>query len=387
MSLVHGIPHRGTERTFLPCQCHLVITQVCALTLFEDGTVFRRWLRQDPPRTAFAEVVATSHILLCGDRPKDLWTLRKSRSFLEDHGLVTECVCSPLHGPNASSSADPVQPPDTVVDPSSTPTTPVHRREHARREEHTTPSIDLRFLQDRRSYHKITHDEIPQSFLKSARQPVLGTPLADLLQGGHFRRAAETALDDLLHTSLSHPDQLLQLLYCRLACLVLIGRLDFAADEAVTLYDFLNSNASDAREALGYVPWELRVLLARLQLFSAQDGGRRGVMALYTLANDVRLHIRAAREPETITLWQQRLKEIGWRVADALVEMGELETAARHLDSLQDDNQDEILARKALLHIHTGNIGAARSCVDKLSDEHIRLVLEVRALVSCHGLF
>ena len=60
-------------------------------------------------------------------------------------------------------------------------------------------------------------------------------------------------------------------------------------------------------------------------------------MALYALTAEIRAHVNEAKEAGNeaeMSLWSSRLSDLGLRVADTLVEMGELETATRHLDSL-----------------------------------------------------
>lgn len=234
---------------------------------------------------------------------------------------------------------------------------------------------DLHFLLDRRLYHQLPSDDIAPGFLESVHQPPIATPLDDLIQAGHFRRAAESALTDLLTSNPSDASRIFKLLYTRLACLVVISRPDLAADEAVPLSDFLNRNTPEARDTLPLVPWDLRLLLVRLQSIAAADGGRRAIMSLYALTSEVRSHISSARESgdeTSLTLWSARLRDLGLRVADSLVEIGELETASRHVDSLhataadQDTDSDALHTRKALLQIRLGNLSLAAQTLSHL---------------------
>lgn len=178
-------------------------------------------------------------------------------------------------------------------------------------------------------------------------------------------------------TPADEPVHILHLLYCRLACLILIGRQDLASDEAVPMYDRLSGIPAETQDLIPLVPWELRVLLVRLQLFAAQDGGRRGIMALYQLASEARSCINIANDSKIQAVWRKRLMELGLRVADALVEIGELETACRHLDTLHEDNMSEVQARKALLYMHLGNLSGAQTCIDTLTDQTTHTVLQV----------
>ncbi|RMY75366.1 hypothetical protein D0863_02667 [Hortaea werneckii] len=230
--------------------------------------------------------------------------------------------------------------------------------------------IDLRFLQDPNLYHPLPTSDVATAFWDSTQQPPPGTALAGLLKGGHFRRAADGAVNELRRCSSDDTTQILKLLYTRFACLVLVSRPDIAAQEALPLLDFLARNAGGANDVTTVVPWELRLLLVRLQSVGAQDGGRRGIMGLYTLAAEARVHAKESDQDENLLqLWRQRLDDLGLRVADALVEMGELETANRHLDTLSPPHTvDDITYRKALLKARVGDVDGAQACINNLSD-------------------
>lgn len=262
-----------------------------------------------------------------------------------------------------------------------TPVTPVTATESAvvsQRVSRSSVHIDLGFLQNRAIYHRIPTDDIPHAFLDPDKQPAPGTSLSDLLQQGHFRRAAETALKQLLEATPNEAETILQLLYTRLACLVLISHNELAAEEALPLTDFLGRSTPGVKDVLLLVPWDLRLLLVRLQSITAADGGRRGIMALYALAGEVRaqlLDARSNQDDAATELWSARLKDIGLRVSDTLVEVGELETATRHLDTLTDTDPNEIGYRRALLRVRVGDVaGALRSARD-IDDDNQRDVL------------
>lgn len=241
------------------------------------------------------------------------------------------------------------------------------------------PHISLHFLQDSDSYHQLFADDIPKAFLESEHQPSLNATLPELIQGGHFRRAAEKSLRDLLASPSDAAEQILQLLYTRLACLILISRPDIAAQEAIPLIDLLGRNSPAANDVLPLVPWDVRLLLVRLQSIGAADGGRRGIMALYSLAGEVRANLRTAQESgedASISRWTERLHDVGLRVCDALVEMGELETATRHLEALEDVDPDELAYRKALLRVRVGDVSGASRSASTIKDEAKRKGLE-----------
>lgn len=64
-------------------------------------------------------------------------------------------------------------------------------------------------------------------------------------------------------------------------------------------------------------------------------------------------------------LLEARLQDLGLRVASALVEMDDLEGAARHLRSLP--ATPELNTQKALLYLYLGDVDAARDCVSSVT--------------------
>nr|OQO22761.1 hypothetical protein B0A51_07230 [Rachicladosporium sp. CCFEE 5018]OQO23569.1 hypothetical protein B0A51_07466 [Rachicladosporium sp. CCFEE 5018] len=235
--------------------------------------------------------------------------------------------------------------------------------------------FDLRFLQSPQTYHQLPTDDIPAAFLKSEHQPSPDATLPDLLAKGHFRPAAVVALRQLLQADSNDVEHILPLLYTRLACLVLISKPDLAAEEALPLTDFLGRGTPSAKDLLPDVPWGLRILLVRLQAIVADDGGRRAIMALYALAAEVRSHLRDASKSGDVQMaqtWSSRLTDLGLRVADAFVEMCELETAIRHLDSLLDVDTDEVNFRKALLRVRLGDSDGAQRSINGITSEERR---------------
>ncbi|KXT10882.1 hypothetical protein AC579_9851 [Pseudocercospora musae] len=239
--------------------------------------------------------------------------------------------------------------------------------------ERPKPVLDLRFLQNRDIYHAITTGDIPSVFLNSSLTPPPHASLPHLVQRGHFRRAADASLQAIFHCTPDDADKILGLLYTRLACLILISRPDLAAAEAVPLTDFLARNTAAAQDLIPLIPWHLRLLLVRLQSIGAADGGRRGIMALYALAGEVRCNLRSAQAaPE----WSDRLQDLGLRVCDALVEMGELETATRHLDTLTNVEPDELAYRKALLRMRVGDVEGAKRSASGMLDENRKRAFE-----------
>ena len=108
----------------------------------------------------------------------------------------------------------------------------------------------------------------------------------------------------------------------------------------------------------------------RLQGIGSGDA-RRGIGGYYDLAKEARAAANKCggrAEEEEERRWKERLRELGLYIADALIETGDFAAAARHLESLrprggQDDTLD---GRLALLHIHLGDVGAARRCLSNV---------------------
>ena len=102
----------------------------------------------------------------------------------------------------------------------------------------------------------------------------------------------------------------------------------------------------------------------RLQGVGYGDG-RTGVGGYYDLAREARAEVKNAANPEERETWKERLKQMGFYVANALLEMGDAGAAVRHLESLRPgDGKDGILeGRLALLYINLGNVDAARQCL------------------------
>ena len=102
-------------------------------------------------------------------------------------------------------------------------------------------------------------------------------------------------------------------------------------------------------------------------------------MSLYSLAGEVRGHIREAFATGNETqrsMWSDRLDDLGLRVADTLVEMGELETATRHLETLVGVDGDELAYRKALLRLRVGDVTGAQISVNKIQDAARKTALD-----------
>ncbi|EMC93067.1 hypothetical protein BAUCODRAFT_27350 [Baudoinia panamericana UAMH 10762] len=287
--------------------------------------------------------------------------------------VTSPSITSPLEDVSPAVSTEDLQPNPQLPEPALT--------------ERTKTEVNVGFLLDPNIYHALLTDDVHPAFLSSDQQPPPQARLEELLQPGHFRRAADAAAKELLRCDRTEADSILPLLYTRLACLVLISRSDIAALEATPLAEFLARNTPGARDCLPHVPWELRLLIVRLQALGTADGGRRCIMSLYSLASETRAMIRQALDygnERERQVWSDRLHDLGLRVADALVEMGELETVERHLDTLIESDTDEIAYRKALLRIRLGNIVGARRCLENVHDGSRREALSA-LLITADG--
>ncbi|KAK5149025.1 hypothetical protein LTR04_000177 [Oleoguttula sp. CCFEE 6159] len=225
------------------------------------------------------------------------------------------------------------------------------------------PAKDFSFLLDPAIYHRLDTQHIPDAFLKSPHQPSPDTPLPDLVRHGHFRPAAAAAARELTTSTAPHDHAaIFSLLYVRLACLVLTSHEALATVEAKPLGDLSRSVYRDAVTHAHLVPWELRVLVVRLHALGFGDW-RRGIMGYYALAADARSEARRATGSER-RVWKSRLADLGVRVGGALVEMHDLDGAARHLRSL--DPHPAHHANLALLWLRIGDVPAAQACVAAL---------------------
>ena len=190
----------------------------------------------------------------------------------------------------------------------------------------------------------------------------------------------------------SNYTEIFKLWYIRLSCLCLIGATQMACVEVKALEDLSapiywqefppsTKNGLQRPTRRHLVPWELRLLAIRLQALSFNDW-RRALVFYYELAREARTELARAinsppRDNQLIHLWKARLQDLGVRVASALVEMGDLAAAARHLESLRKtdekarsgedegfDQQDaKIRYMLCLLYIRIGNFAAAKDAL------------------------
>lgn len=250
---------------------------------------------------------------------------------------------------------------------------------------------DLSFLLHPSFYLPISQLEVAPQFRiplepisASASIPELLNDIDRLLSRGELLAAAHIAAGGLTSPALDPTDvkTIANLLSIRYSCLELTGNIHIAAQESKALED-LNSDfyyiippppsqksqpetTSDIPNHI--LPFHLRVQASRLQSIGFSDP-RRGVSALYDLGLECRDHLASSRTPSSEKeLWVQRLKELGVRVANALIEVNDLECAKRALKDLQSSVDMDWKVRMGLLLLKVGDLPAAKELLDDSSE-------------------
>ncbi|KAF2267995.1 hypothetical protein CC78DRAFT_489358 [Lojkania enalia] len=237
------------------------------------------------------------------------------------------------------------------------------------------PSKDFSFLQDPSAYHVLPANNVPPPFLNPPDIPSVSSPISSLLQSGHYRLAAIAAARNIVASaSPTDYETLLHLLHVRLACLCLISEHALAAHESKVLGDLNSAFYRHPLTNAHIVPWDLRLLIVRLSALGYGEW-RKGIMGYYELARECRENIVKAQPEDEKQLWRIRLRECGIRVANVLVEMGELEGAGRHLGTLSaprgaEKSQEarEIFLMETLVWLRVGDVRAAHRCLAAASD-------------------
>lgn len=259
-------------------------------------------------------------------------------------------------------------------------------------EESVEDERDLSFLLDASVYHSLSQLDVPGPFRRQFLPPPTSEALlADsleqldsLLSQCDFLRAAQLAGSILTSGTVKPTDAktVFRLLAIRYSSLELSGNILLAAQEAKALEDLSSSfyydNPSsekgqdddlvEPRNVSHHVmPFALRLQALRLQSIGFSDP-RRGVSTLYDTALECREHLSApSTSPEERAIWTERLQEVSIRVVNALIEMGDLECAARTLETVK-PKEDERLAlwtaRMVLLRVKIGDIGKARELIE-----------------------
>ncbi|EFQ98171.1 hypothetical protein MGYG_01207 [Nannizzia gypsea CBS 118893] len=252
---------------------------------------------------------------------------------------------------------------------------------------HIQVNQNFSFLLRPEIFHPLSQLEIPLSFRSDFPSLLPGQPLEsalqqlnDLSKSGHFLPAAHYAATILTSNLIASNDYstIFSLLYTRLTCLQLTGNTILAAQESKALQDLNSSfyyvdvkpdlpkeDSGNSQESPGkthLAPWPLRVIAVRLQSIGFGDA-RRGISGLYELGLEARRYIiRPDAAPEERALWKDRLADLGIRVVNALVEMGDLEAARRSLASMTSPSKTNPhgLQQRALLHLRVGDVDSAK---------------------------
>lgn len=236
------------------------------------------------------------------------------------------------------------------------------------------PSLDVSFLQDPSAYH-VLPVTAPLPFQQTASVPSVAAPIDSLLIAGHYRLAAIAAARNIVSAAAptDYPT-LFHLVHIRLACLCLISEHALAAQEAKVLGDLNSAFYRHPLTNVHLVPWDLRLLVVRLTALGYGEW-RKGIMGYYELARECRESILRATGDADKLLWRRRLRDCGVRVANTLVEMGDLEGAGRHLGTLSASDGEagsaetrEVLVMEALVWLRVGDMASARECLARASE-------------------
>jgi trafficking protein particle complex subunit 12 len=250
---------------------------------------------------------------------------------------------------------------------------------------------DLSFLFEASIYHPLSQLEVPAPFRRPF--PQLNVALTDSNKAFDEIESALSRCDilgaahlsgGLLASGILKPtDQrrIFRALQIRYACLELSGNVLLAAQEVKALEDLGSAfyyvdlpqdedpleTTTDKLLPRHIMPFSLRLQALRLQSIGFSDP-RRGVTSLYDLALECREQITSSKTDEHRRLWGQRLEEVGIRVVNGLIEMGDPDCAHRTLASMR-STESTWAFRKCMLCLKMGLLGEARKLVESLEPE------------------
>ncbi|XP_014556015.1 hypothetical protein COCVIDRAFT_100716 [Bipolaris victoriae FI3] len=284
-------------------------------------------------------------------------------------GIVRRSTKGPLDAEDVIVD-DPLAAPPTRPDAAPQPPPPQQQQHNIppARAIDDMPSKDFSFMQDPQAYHVLPVTNVPPPFLNAPHAPPVSSPIDSLLYSGHYRLAAIAAARNLVSAAPGDHDTLFHLVHVRLACLCLLQEHALAAQESKVLGDLASAFYRHPLTNAHLVPWELRLLVVRLAALGYGEW-RKGIMGYYELARECRENIVRGPESEK-KLWRSRLRDCGIRVANVLVEMGDLEGAGRHLSTLAADEEQtrEIALMETLVWLRVGHVQAARRCLARASE-------------------
>ncbi|KAL8726702.1 MAG: hypothetical protein Q9166_006570 [cf. Caloplaca sp. 2 TL-2023] len=275
---------------------------------------------------------------------------------------ATETALIPI-SPTSSSTA-------TTSNPLSPPK-PLAARPRSRSPLPTTPQRDLSFLLRPSNFYKVSQTDIPPPFRSTPAGS--DTTLSSLLRQGHYYHATLLAVSTLTSTPDLSPRQIFELLYARLACLTLMNETSLAGKESLILGDIHSPFYLSEETGECILPWELRVLAVRLQAFAVVGDVRRAVQGYYDLASYARGQIRSS-VVEDKSVWKQRLRDLGIRIGNALVEIGDLEAGRRHYESLLEatpkaEEKRMLEGWVAMLCLRMGDLEGAKGWIRSRDDD------------------
>jgi tetratricopeptide (TPR) repeat protein len=296
-------------------------------------------------------------------------TRRMTRGPLD----ADDALDDPLHDAPTSTSTST---PSRVLSPTRSPiVSPPPEASGTTNSIHETLSLDVSFLQDPSAYH-VLPITAPAPFQHATNTaPSVAAPIDSLLISGHYRLAAIAAARNIVSAAAptDYPT-LFHLVHIRLACLCLISEHALAAQEAKVLGDLNSAFYRHPLTGVHLVPWDLRLLVVRLTALGYGEW-RKGIMGYYELARECRESILRAGEDSEKVLWRRRLRDCGIRVANTLVEMGDLDGAGRHLGTLSTGEGEsdaaetrDVLVMEAMLWLRVGDLASARRCLAQASD-------------------
>jgi trafficking protein particle complex subunit 12 len=299
-------------------------------------------------------------------------------------------ISSPLEPGHSTTLPDPLEPPGLNAQPPSSPSTFAQQPGKP-----LTQDKDLSFLLDPSIYHPLSQLDIPLPLRQQLPPPpTADTPLLDsltrldkLLSTGKFLSVASLAASILVSGSVRPNDSktIFDLLALRYSCLELTGNGLLAAQESKALED-INSALYYVDQPLrsrdmgdtkmepllqeNIIPFSLRLQALRLQAIGFSDP-HHGISALYDLGLECREHAASPfATSEDREVWSSRLSEVGIKVVNALIEMGDLDCATRTLTSIKPSNPKNASTwqmRMVLLYLKIGDLSGAQKLMQGLN--------------------
>ena len=317
-------------------------------------------------------------------------------------------TATPTEPDNSTSLSNPLEPTVLSPQPPSSPSTSAQLSGKLLSQEK-----DLSFLLEASIYHPLSQLDVPLPLRQhlplppTADTPLQGslTQLNTLLSKGQFLSAASLAASTLVSGSVAPRDSktIFELLALRYSCLELTGNGLLAAQESKALEDLNsafyyidpppqsgNPEAKRAEQPLQehIIPFSLRLQALRLQAIGFSDL-RRGISALYDLGLECRAQAASlSATSEDREVWLGRLSEVGIKVVNALIEMGDLDCATRTLATIKPSDPKSNSTwkmRMVLLYLKIGDLYGAQQFMQSLNVTDAQMCLLPPLLVFAEG--